>query len=79
MCLTQALPSMCPLSTRKCGQQYQNAAISRAVSGTADEDHGRLEQGGHMVDSGGAQIRGEAAETKVLLVLLVSEAQSRVP
>lgn len=48
------------------------------VSGTADADHGHLEQAGYLVDSGGTQVRGEA-EAKFPLLVPVTETQSRSP
>lgn len=40
------------------------------VGGSADENHGYLEQGGHLVGSGSAQVRGGETEAKFLLVVL---------
>lgn len=43
------------------------------VSRRAEEDHGCLEQGGYLVGSGGAQMRGGEAEVRFLLLVLVTD------
>lgn len=53
--------SLCPCVFTP-SEQFQHV-----ISGTADEEHECLERGGHLVGSGGAQMRGGEAEAKFLL------------
>lgn len=45
-------------------QQFQGL-----VNGTADEDHGCLEQEEHLLGSGGAKVTGGEAEVKFVLAV----------